>query len=129
VQELAIKVNEQEKVSEAQQLEIATLKQQLSAYQGITTETSTGMRTGLLQNSPNPFSTDSEIKMNLPETTQQASVAIYTVDGKQLKNIPVMERGTATVKISGSDLSPGIYVYALIVNGKVVDTKRFALTK
>lgn len=129
VQELASKIKEQEKVSEAQQLEIATLKQKLNAYEENKMETSTGMRTGLMQNSPNPFSTDSEIRMNLSETTQQASVVIYTLEGKEIRNIPVTERGTATVKISGNDLSPGIYVYALIVDGKVVDTKRFALAK
>jgi hypothetical protein len=129
VQELAEKVSSQEKVAEAQQLEIATLKQKLSTYEGNTPENETKMRTGLLQNTPNPFSMDTEIKMSVPEATQQASVALYTLEGKQLKNIPVMERGAAVVKITGNDLAPGIYVYALIVDGKVVDTKRLILTK
>ena len=67
--------------------------------------------------------------MELPEVTSQASLIIYNLEGKQLKNIQVNERGTATVKISGSELNPGMYLYTLIADGKVVDTKRLILTK
>ena len=83
----------------------------------------------MMQNNPNPFSTDTEIKMELPETTRQATIVVYNLEGKQLKNITVGKRGKATVKISGNELSAGMYLYALIVDGKVVDTKRLILTQ
>ena len=67
--------------------------------------------------------------MELPEVTRRASIIIYNLEGKQLKNIQVNERGTATVKISGSEFKPGMYLYTLIADGKVVDTKRLILTK
>jgi hypothetical protein len=41
----------------------------------------------------------------------------------------VNERGDTTVKISGNEFSPGMYLYALIADGKVVDTKHLILTK
>ena len=51
------------------------------------------------------------------------------MEGKQLKNIQVNDRDNAAIKISGSEFSAGIYLYALIVDGKGVDTKRLILTK
>jgi len=38
-------------------------------------------------------------------------------------------RGESSQWISGSELSAGMYLYALIVDGKEVDTKRMILTK
>jgi hypothetical protein len=54
---------------------------------------------------------------------------IYNLEGKQIKNIQVSDHGDVSVKISGNELSAGMYLYALIVDGKVVDTKRMILTK
>ena len=130
VQELSAKVDEQEKKSEEQQLEISALKEKLGVYEGNPNgDSNNNMRVALFQNTPNPFSSDTEIKMALPETTRQASLIIYNMEGKQLKNIQVNDRGNAAVKISGSEFSAGIYLYALIVDGRVVDTKRLILTK
>lgn len=83
----------------------------------------------LFQNSPNPFSNITEIHMELPEATRYASVIVYNLEGKQLKDIQVNERGTVTVNITGNELSPGMYLYTLIADGRVVDTKRLVLTK
>ena len=55
---------------------------------------------------------------------------IYNLEGKQLKNIRVNERGARPHKISGSEFNPGMYLYALNTpDGNVVDTKRLILTK
>ncbi|HEY5823254.1 MAG TPA: T9SS type A sorting domain-containing protein, partial [Cyclobacteriaceae bacterium] len=83
----------------------------------------------LFQNTPNPFNTETEIKMTVPEGVGFATVMIYNLEGKQMKNIQVRDRGQVSVKISGSELSAGMYLYALIVDGKVVDTKRMMLTQ
>jgi hypothetical protein len=83
----------------------------------------------LLQNNPNPFNSETEIKMTLPENIGQAAVMVYSLEGKQLKNIPVYSRGEVSVKISGNELNAGMYLYALIADGKVVDTKRMILTQ
>ena len=66
--------------------------------------------------------------MTVPETWA-ATVMIYNLEGKQMKNIQVHDRGKVSVKISGSELSAGMYLYALIADGKVVDTKRMILTQ
>ena len=130
VQELSAKLNEQEKKIEEQQLEISKLKQKPGVDEKSTSDTmSASMKVALFQNNPNPFSQDTEIRMVLPESTRHASVIVYNLEGKELKNIVVNERGDAAIKILGSDLGAGMYLYTLIVDGKVADTKRLILTK
>ena len=112
--------------------QVADLQQQLKKY---TNEPTMGqqsaMATGvfLYQNNPNPFSANTEIQMEIPEAYRQANVILYNLEGKQLKNIEVSERGKATINISGNELGAGMYLYTLMVDGKVVDTKRLILTK
>ena len=50
-------------------------------------------------NTANPFSSDTEIKMASPETTRQANLIIYNMEGKELKSIQVNERSNAVVEI------------------------------
>jgi len=72
---------------------------------------------------------ETEVRMDLPETTKRANVIVYNHEGKELKTIPVNARGTTAMKIARNDLSDGMYLYALIVDGKVIDTKRLVLTR
>jgi hypothetical protein len=95
------------------------------------TDKNAGSATGasLLQNNPNPFNSQTEIKMNLPERTTGALIMVYSLEGKQVKNIPVMDRGEVSVRVSANELAAGMYIYALIVDGKIVDSKRMILTE
>ena len=86
-------------------------------------------RAVLVQNSPNPFDTETAIQMTLPENIGIATVMIFNLEGKQVKNIQVTNRGDVTVKVSANELAAGMYLYSLIADGKVVDTKRMVLTK
>ena len=83
----------------------------------------------LLQNNPNPFDAETEIRMMLPDNVGMASVMIYNLEGKQMRSIQVAARGDVSVKLSASELAAGMYLYALIADGKVMDTKRMVLTK
>ena len=122
VQELSRKVTEQQSA-----IDILTAKV-------INTPQSEGKKFSdgslvLAQNFPNPYTTDTEIKMILPDAVQTAVVIVYNLQGAQLKSIPVTKRGDASVKISGSELQAGMYLYTLIADGIVVDTKRMILVK
>ena len=86
-------------------------------------EDTNSQRAILYDNVPNPFSTDTEIKMRLPEKTQQATVIIFNLEGKQLKSFTITNRGETSVKVSSNDLGAGMYLYTLIADGKFVDTK------
>jgi hypothetical protein len=85
--------------------------------------------TSLLQNDPGQFSENTEIKMVLPETVGSANIIVYDLEGKQLKNLQVKAEVNVSTTIPGNELSAGTYIYALIVDGKVVDTKRMILKK
>ncbi len=83
----------------------------------------------LYQNAPNPFTVNTEIKYYLPAEIVKANLYFYDMQGKQIKNIPVADRGEGTIQIQGSELSAGMYIYTLIADNKVVDTKRMILTE
>jgi len=83
----------------------------------------------LYQNAPNPFTSNTEISYYLPETTTQAILYIYNLQGIELQSYLLTETGFHTVTISGSELPAGMYLYTLVVNNQIIDTKRMILTK
>ena len=83
----------------------------------------------LEQNIPNPFNSDTQIGFSLPKSIITATLYVYDMNGVQLKSYPLAQRGKANITIFGSELTAGMYLYALIADGKVVDTKRMILTK
>jgi len=80
------------------------------------------------QNVPNPFNTATTIGFYLPTTIGTAGIYVYDMNGVQLKNYSISERGKGNLVIQGSELKAGMYLYALIADGKVIDTKRMILT-
>ena len=83
----------------------------------------------LRQNAPNPFTNETKIQFYIPENVNTASLNIYDLQGKQLMQIPITQRGESSHLISGHHFSAGMYLYTLITDGAVVDTKRMILTK
>jgi hypothetical protein len=83
----------------------------------------------LSQNSPNPFNQNTTISYFLPETTKNAAIYIYNMQGGQIKVIQVNAFGNGNIVIYGSELNPGMYLYSLIADGKEIDTKRMILTE
>jgi len=82
----------------------------------------------LYQNSPNPFSVSTKIEYYLPADVQKATIYIYDMNGTQLKSIPLNQKGNGSITINGNELKAGMYMYSLIADGQVVDTKRMILT-
>ncbi len=87
------------------------------------------LRNALYQNKPNPFTTSTSIAMSLRNDVEQAVVYIFDMQGSMLKTIPVTDRGNVSVTIEGGDLTPGMYIYSLIADGKEIASKRMILTK
>ena len=83
----------------------------------------------LYQNNPNPFSVDTKIKYELPLTTKTASLYIYNMNGSQIAQYPITTFGEGEVVVSGGAMNAGMYLYSLIADGQVIDTKRMILTK
>jgi hypothetical protein len=83
----------------------------------------------LYQNSPNPFNQSTSIRFYIPESVNIAILYVYDMQGNQIMNFPLSDRGNSNILIQGAELKPGMYLYALIVDGKEVDTKRMILTR
>jgi hypothetical protein len=47
----------------------------------------------------------------------------------QLQQYSINRKGKQTVTINGNSFEPGMYLYALVIDGNEVDTKRMILTK
>ena len=82
----------------------------------------------LYQNTPNPFTAQTEIRFSLPDNAPQAYIYIFDMTGKMQKQIPV-DPSQQSVTINGYELSAGIYLYSLVVGGQEIDTKRMILSK
>lgn len=83
----------------------------------------------LYQNAPNPFSQSTRITYYIPNEVNQALLCIYDMQGNQLRQIALSVRGEGSVTVHGSELTAGIYLYALLADGKEVDVKRMILTE
>lgn len=82
----------------------------------------------LSQNLPNPFDQQTEIAYYLTESTLNAKINIYNMNGKPVKIINLTETGQGVIIIEGSELPAGMYLYSLIADGVIVDTKQMILT-
>ena len=83
----------------------------------------------LLQNTPNPFSQQTNIGYYLPTETKSASIMIFDLQGKLIKSIAVTNFGSGSLTISANELNAGMFMYTLIADGKEVDSKRMILTQ
>lgn len=88
---------------------------------GSMTEVASGFELG--QNSPNPFTGQTDIRYSVPEFTSNASLIIFNLSGTQVEAWPLTEtEGTVTI---GSDrLAAGQYLYSIVVEGQVITTRK-----
>ena len=82
----------------------------------------------LYQNTPNPFASATEIAYFIPSASS-ASIHIFNLSGLLLKTYPIDAFGHGSIEISASSLLPGMYLYTLVVDGQIIDTKRMILTE
>jgi hypothetical protein len=79
----------------------------------------------LYQNQPNPFSDKTTIKVWLNGDASNAAVRISSMQGEIVKVVPISGKGDVTIDIDS--LSAGSYFYTLIVNGKIIDSKKMVV--
>ena len=83
----------------------------------------------LLQNTPNPFNQNTTIDYYLPEETREAAIRLYDMNGTEIVAFPINAFGKGELVIDGGSLRAGMYLYTLIADGELVDTKQMILTK
>ena len=81
------------------------------------------------QNKPNPCSSSTAIAVTIPESVQSAVLCIYDLNGKKQQEMTIDVRGKQTVQLDASSLAEGMYLYSLIADGQVVQTRRMIIEK
>ena len=83
----------------------------------------------LEQNVPNPFAEQTTINYSLPENTVKAQMLFYNANGSLIQSVELIPNGKGQLNVFASDLTNGVYTYTLVVDGKVVDSKRMIKNK
>lgn len=82
----------------------------------------------LFQNQPNPFNTNSIIKLFVAENASIFSLNIYDINGIKVKSFNNLTLGDNVITINGGELKSGIFVYELNIDGNTIDTKQMIIT-
>ncbi len=88
------------------------------------------------KNIPNPISGNAQFQFTFDKSSM-VSVSIYNILGELVQTLPqVMTQPDETAHIywngknsNGKELTPGVYFYNLIVNGKTAETKKLILMR
>lgn len=133
-------MQEQEKIIEEQNKKIETLTQLVEQSTNnnqkigsVQTESNVTIVTlsdaSLEQNVPNPFNQTTVINYYVPQNTGNAFIQITDMNGRTIKTISTAAKGKGQILLQAGTLTAGAYQYSLIVNGKLIDTKKMVLTK
>jgi len=130
-------VQEQQAMIEQQQQQINDLKKLIAGGTTPANQNNTNSTTGintqqmdlsdavvLNQNQPNPFAEQTLINFNIPQNAGSAQILFYDISGKQIKTQSITTKGQGSLNVYASDLSNGTYSYTLVIDGKVIDTKK-----
>lgn len=105
--------------------EIKELKELLKQNKMSVDMSSEAQEAKLYQNAPNPGKGETIIKYYLPRDTKNASIEIYNASGQMMKTISLKEKGNGSINLSG--MRGGSYVYSLIADGKITDSKKMLI--
>ncbi|MCX7728187.1 MAG: tail fiber domain-containing protein [Bacteroidia bacterium] len=79
----------------------------------------------LNQNVPNPFAEKTVISYHIPEKYTNAQIIFATINGQILKTVDISgKKSRGQITVYADDLSSGVYIYYLLVDGKIIDTKK-----
>lgn len=83
-----------------------------------------GNEAWLGQNAPNPVSGNVSIPFYIPSVVINANILILDLTGSIVSVIPIHERESGMIFIETSIIQKGIYIYSLVLDGKVTSMKK-----
>ena len=81
----------------------------------------------LAQNVPNPFNQNTVINYYLPSSMPNAVITVRSMNGSTVQSFNISTPGHGQITVNGGTLAPGTYEYDMIVNGKLIDSKKMVL--
>jgi hypothetical protein len=106
--------------------EVTKLNQQMAKFNIVQSSISTGKGT-LLQNMPNPASSSTNISYSVPEEANRTQLLITDATGKSIRQITLSSSGVLNLDVSA--LASGVYNYSLVVDNKIVETKKLTVIR
>ena len=84
--------------------------------------------TKLYQNTPNPFTDQTVIKYEVPTESKKGLLYIMDMNGRMLETRQ-LTTGMGEIIINAYSLQAGMYLYSLVVDGQIMDTKKMLITE
>lgn len=125
-------VQELSKQNDSLKERLDKIEQMLAAnnvQQGSVTNTVVVSNATLYQNSPNPFSNTTTINYTIPAGFKTAQVVITDINGKTIKQVQLNNAGKGALNINAYNLSNGSYNYSLIVDGRMIESRKMVVGK
>lgn len=85
------------------------------------------MTSALYQNTPNPFKERCVVKCTVPQNVVNAVFYLYDYSGHQIQSRIIKDRDDVQIVFEADGLEAGIYLYSLVCDGELVDTRRMIL--
>ncbi|MEY3240611.1 MAG: hypothetical protein RIR11_2049, partial [Bacteroidota bacterium] len=82
----------------------------------------------LEQNAPNPFSQNTVIGYAVPAGTTGARINVYDLAGRLVKSFNIADQ-SGQITINAGDMSNGLYIYDLQVNGRQILERKMTVVK
>src|SRR6218665_2634579 len=117
-------MQEQQAMIEHLQKQLAELQNKIGSATGVDHLNTDMVGFSMSQNEPNPFTHETLIRYTLPQQVSFAAMNVYDLSGKQVKTFALTEKGAASIVMTSDKLAAGIYIYSIIADGKVMDSKR-----
>jgi hypothetical protein len=85
----------------------------------------------LFQNRPNPYMQETTIEYVLSGDARDVKIFIFDMSGKEIKkySLPAVKQGKNILTIKGNELSAGMYIYTLVVDGTLINSRQMILSK
>ncbi|MES2679236.1 MAG: tail fiber domain-containing protein [Bacteroidota bacterium] len=119
-------IQEQQKQIENLEARLYASENKTGNAKGINLLNSAADGFALDQNIPNPFSNETVVNYVLPQQIKNASLIVYDLSGKQLTAFP-LDSNSKSITITSEKLSAGIYIYSVMADGKIMDSKRMVV--
>jgi hypothetical protein len=92
-------------------------------------EPGTESQAQLFQNYPNPFDESTIIEFYIPRGSYtSAYLEVYSMDGSLVSKMQVSPSGQGQVVLGKNLLSAGTYIYTLVADNTIIDTKQMIIS-
>ena len=85
-------------------------------------------RPQLYSNAPNPFNLSTLINYYIPPYVEKAVIILTDLKGIKLGEFRLSNTGKGVLKVEANKFPAGTYIYSLIADEKVVDSKKMIVT-